>query len=137
MGKNDGELMSNCCAWDFDPFGYEKEEGIYQERCLKCGKLCEPLYISKRNIDNIHRCKMFEADLMPPENSAIIFYAFRYALGRKTYVVAEVVNHIVKNWTQIHPCEREAMKNEVAFSISQHTAGMPMDVEQWERILAL
>lgn len=51
-----GDLVSNCCASDFNPFGYEKEEGIYQERCLNCGKLCEPLYISQKDIENIHRC---------------------------------------------------------------------------------
>lgn len=53
---NDGELVSNCCASDFDAWGYEKEEGIWQERCLKCGKLCEPLWISQKDIENIKRC---------------------------------------------------------------------------------
>jgi hypothetical protein len=51
-----GDLLSNCCAWEFEPLGYEKEEGVWQERCLKCGKLCEPIFISKRDIENIHRC---------------------------------------------------------------------------------
>lgn len=54
--KKDGDLLSNCCAWDFDAFGYEKEEGIYQERCLKCGKLCEPLWIGSNDIENIRSC---------------------------------------------------------------------------------
>ena len=48
------DLVSNCCAWDFEPFGYEKDEGVWQERCLKCNKLCETLYISKQDIKNIH-----------------------------------------------------------------------------------
>ena len=50
-----GDLLSNCCAWDFEPLGYEKEEGMWQERCLKCGKLCEPLYISEIEIKNIRK----------------------------------------------------------------------------------
>lgn len=53
---NKGDLVSNCCASDFDAWGYEKEEGVYQERCLNCGKLCEPLWISKNNIKNIKQC---------------------------------------------------------------------------------
>lgn len=57
---NDGDLLSNCCAWDFDPLGFEKEEGIYQERCLKCGNLCEPIYLSNRDIANIRRLETFE-----------------------------------------------------------------------------
>jgi hypothetical protein len=59
MKKNDGYLVSNCCAWEFDPFGYEKDDGLWQERCLACGKPCEPLYISVRDIKNIHRLKFF------------------------------------------------------------------------------
>lgn len=55
-----GDLVSNCCAWDFNAFGVEKEEGIYQERCLKCGKLCEPLYIGKRDIENIRNLEKLE-----------------------------------------------------------------------------
>lgn len=51
-----GDLVSNCCASDFDAFGYEKEEGIWQERCLGCGKLCEPLWIGIKDIENIKRC---------------------------------------------------------------------------------
>ena len=50
------ELLSNCCAADFDPFGYEKEDGVWQERCLNCKKLCEPLYIGKKDIENIRNC---------------------------------------------------------------------------------
>jgi hypothetical protein len=50
------DLLSNCCAWDFDAWGYEKEDGVWQERCLKCGKLCEPILISDLDIKNIHRC---------------------------------------------------------------------------------
>ena len=53
---HDGDLLSNCCAWVFNAWGFEKEEGIWQERCLKCNKLCEPLWISQRDIENIRRC---------------------------------------------------------------------------------
>lgn len=42
--KDGWDLLSGCCGADFDPFGYEKEEGIWQERCLKCGEVCEPVY---------------------------------------------------------------------------------------------
>lgn len=54
------DLLSNCCAWDFDPWGYEKEEGIWQERCLKCGHLCEPILISENDIKNIRRLPELE-----------------------------------------------------------------------------
>ena len=59
---NDGDLVSNCCAWDFNAFGFEKEEGIWQERCLKCGKLCEPLFIGTLDIKNIRNLKNLESN---------------------------------------------------------------------------
>lgn len=57
----EGELLSNCCAWDFDPLGYEKEQGIWQERCLKCRKLCEPLWINENDIKNIRLLPTYES----------------------------------------------------------------------------
>lgn len=65
INESGGDLLSNCCAADFDVFGYEKSEGIWQERCLNCGKLCEPLWISDINIINIHNCLKWEPT--PPE----------------------------------------------------------------------
>jgi hypothetical protein len=56
MNEKNGELLSNCCAFDFDAFGFEKETGIWQERCLKCGKLCEPVWINNNDIKNIANC---------------------------------------------------------------------------------
>lgn len=54
------DFVSNCCASDFDPLGFEKEEGIWQERCLKCGKLCEPLDLHMDVIRNIKTCLEME-----------------------------------------------------------------------------
>lgn len=60
--QEDGDLVSNCCAWKFTACGYEKEEGIWQERCNHCGKLCEPIYMSKKDIKNIYRCIDWNAE---------------------------------------------------------------------------
>lgn len=54
---SEGDLVSNCCARDFDPLGWEKEQGIWQEKCLGCGKLCEPLWLSRSVIKNIQKLK--------------------------------------------------------------------------------
>lgn len=61
-----GDLLSNCCAWDFNPMGFEKEPGIWQERCIRCGRLCEPLWISERDIKNIRRITEFEKPIPSP-----------------------------------------------------------------------
>jgi hypothetical protein len=57
------DLLSNCCAADFDALGYEKEEGIWQERCLNCGNLCEPIMFSDKDIANIHRCVRWNTEI--------------------------------------------------------------------------
>lgn len=67
--------------------------------------------------------------------SAIVFYAFRYALGRKSYAVGEVVNYILKHWNDLQEREKRAMREEINTAIATDRIGMKMDREQWERIL--
>lgn len=70
-------------------------------------------------------------------NSEIIFYAFRYALGRKTYAVSDVVSYIIEHWHEINIRERSAMKKEIEKAIYSDHAGMDIDVEEWKKILEL
>jgi len=67
----------------------------------------------------------------------ILFYAFRYALGRSTYAVADVVESIINIWESIHPAEQLMYKKEIKEAIESKRAGMDMDVIQWEKILEL
>ncbi len=69
--------------------------------------------------------------------SPIAFYAFRYALGRKTYAVFEVVDFIVGSWNMIEEKERQAMQREIGDAIRYNQAGFDTDIDQWERILKL
>lgn len=69
--------------------------------------------------------------------SAIVFYAFRYVLGRKTYAVSEVSYYITKNWDLLHDREKQAMKQEIEIAIKTNNAGMEMDIENWKKILTL
>lgn len=34
---SDGDLVTDCCKADFDPWGYPREDGLWDEKCLKCG----------------------------------------------------------------------------------------------------
>ncbi len=43
----------------------------------------------------------------------ILFYAFRYALGRKTYAVNDVVTAIKERAQEIPPSTRELMVKEI------------------------
>ena len=70
-------------------------------------------------------------------NSAIIFYAFRYALGRKTYVVSEVVDYLIENWKELSNTTQFLIQTEIRIAIERKEAGMNMDVKQWKKLLKL
>jgi len=70
-------------------------------------------------------------------NDIVLFMAFRYALGRKTYAVSLVVDEIIDRWETLDDVDRTQYKKEIKEAIKEGRAGMTMDVIEWERILDL
>jgi hypothetical protein len=70
-------------------------------------------------------------------NSEILFYAFRYALGRSTYAVNTVVNEIIKTWEVTPRYTQLQFKSEIETAIRSDRSGMQMDVSEWQRVLDL
>ena len=62
----------------------------------------------------------------------ILFSAFRYALGRMTYVVDEVADTIKEHAAEINPKYRAMMIREIEQAILKDAAGMEMDRRTWE-----
>ena len=71
------------------------------------------------------------------KNSDILFFAFRYALGRKTYVVSQVSDHIIKHWDEIPTKDQIQMKEEIREAMRMGRSGWLVDQDAWERILEL
>jgi hypothetical protein len=67
----------------------------------------------------------------------MIFYGFRYCLGRKTYAVANCVDYLIANWNRISAMTRTLMQKEIRVAIERGRCGMEMDKRQWERVLEL
>jgi hypothetical protein len=67
----------------------------------------------------------------------ILFFAMRYALGRKTCAPEIVVGKIEELWQSIRPYTREMMHREISHAIFHGVAGDPCDVETWSRVLRL
>lgn len=68
----------------------------------------------------------------------ILFYAFRYALGKQTYAVGSVADSIVNNWSSLGENMKEKIHSEIKEAISDDMAGDPMiDVPQWNKVLQL
>jgi len=63
--------------------------------------------------------------------------AFRYALGRQTYIVSIVVDHLIENWDKLDMRFKELIHREIKVAIERGSAGMKMDVEEWNKLLKL
>ncbi|MEK6884828.1 MAG: hypothetical protein AABY22_34670 [Nanoarchaeota archaeon] len=70
-------------------------------------------------------------------NENITFYAFRYALGRKTYASFEVANYIIYNWDKLSEKTQRLIKKEIQEAVELGRAGMEMDERKWKQILTL
>lgn len=67
----------------------------------------------------------------------LIFCAFRYCLGRKTYVVSDMVECLIEDWCELDKSMQVKIKLEIKSAILIDRAGMDMDIKEWEKILKL
>ena len=81
--------------------------------------------------------KQIQIDFTDVNQDILMFCAFRYALGRKTYVVGAIVDILEANWGHMHPSRRSMFKKEIREAIDNDLAGAFFDVHDWERILEL
>ena len=65
----------------------------------------------------------------------ILASAFRYALGRRTYAVQEVVNCLERYWSDLRKHTHEIIQREIREAIANGRAGDDCDVEEWKRLL--
>ena len=70
-------------------------------------------------------------------SQSILFCAFRYALGRRTYVVSEVVDELVFHWRELEPKYKKIICDEIKDAIDTGNAGMDCDIELWQKVLNL
>lgn len=67
----------------------------------------------------------------------IIMYAFRYALGRRTYSVKDVSDCIIDNWHRLQDKYKERIIEEIEVAIQKNQAGDDCDVDRWKAVLLL
>lgn len=70
-------------------------------------------------------------------SETMLFYAFRYALGRRTYAVSDVVDELQKQWPTITQRTKCHIHREIADAISTNRAGDDCDIKEWQKVLAL
>lgn len=61
--------------------------------------------------------------------------AFRYALGRRTYIVGVIAEQLIQNWKDISPNTQNLIVNEIAEAIYENRAGSEIDVQEWLQVI--
>ncbi len=60
--------------------------------------------------------------------------AFRYALGRMSYIVPVVCEFLIENKNTFTSHQRDTIKKEIYEAIKTDKAGDDMDIKQWKRV---
>ena len=71
------------------------------------------------------------------DDRLILIAAFRYALGRCSYMPSVVAGVLAQCWADLTEHERRLIRREIAKAIKRGHAGMDCDVATWGRILEL
>jgi len=69
------------------------------------------------------------------ELRALVIYSFRYAMGRQTYAVQEVVEALLKYWDHLEDRDQALIVKEISTEITRGNYGMDIDLKQWQRVL--
>ena len=70
-------------------------------------------------------------------HETVLFYAFRYTLGRQTYAIGDMVKVIKEQWPNLSSLFKAKIIQEITIAIELGKAGMDMDIKQWQTILDL
>lgn len=71
--------------------------------------------------------------MMTLNEDILIGCAFRYALGRRTYVVDSVCSEIERRVADISLKTRHRFIKEIDEAITEERAGMQMDIDRWNK----
>lgn len=71
--------------------------------------------------------------MMPLNQDITLVCAFRYALGRMTYVVDAVASEIEDQIEYVSTKSLHLIRKEITDALNANKAGMQMDVERWSK----
>lgn len=78
-----------------------------------------------------------QLDFSDVNQDILLFCAFRYALGRRTYVVGSLVDIMKANWEHMGKDRKAMFKKEIREAIVADRCGSEYDIKDWEKILDL
>lgn len=71
-------------------------------------------------------------EITKQEFKVLIISSFRYALGRRSAVVSETVEMLIKYWDSLEPFFKEQMKRDIEHAIEAGIAGDLCDINEWK-----
>lgn len=96
--------------------------------------------ISVLQVDPDERIELMHGGSLIPKDleADILFWAFRYALGRQTYSVSDVTQSITHAWMKLSPQKRAMFKREIRGAEKEGRLGnASIDAPSWLAILEL
>jgi len=70
-----------------------------------------------------------------PNGHPLLVFSFRYALGRTSAAPSIMVEILLNEWNNIGKPTRDQISQEIQEAMTHGMAGMPCDVNQWQKIL--
>ena len=67
-------------------------------------------------------------------DSVFLLYAFRYALGRQSYAVADVAETLIAHRDALTADWRQQIVQDIDNAIANDHAGMACDIERWRAV---
>ena len=74
-------------------------------------------------------------DLLDIWEDLMVHAAFRYCLGRATYIVPVCVDWLLRLWIHLHKNTQQQIRQEVQAALDNKKAGWDMDEECWIKLL--
>lgn len=65
----------------------------------------------------------------------MVVAAFRYCLGRRTYIVSACVDWLLKYWNEIDENTKKLILEETKTAIERGYAGDSCDIQCWEKLV--
>ena len=75
--------------------------------------------------------------LPKPRLAHLLLCAFRYSLGRRTYITRQCREWLEQYWSVLPDDWQRQIIQDIKQAISRNQAGMESDVQEWEKVLRL
>lgn len=68
-------------------------------------------------------------------NPEMLFWAFRYALGRTSYTTDDVSTELIRHWQELRPTTQERIVFEIKEAIESNMAGHDCYIARWKAVV--